>query len=322
MASYIIRRVLQSLFVLLLLSFVCYSLLALMPGDPVELMISSNPKITSADVARLRELYGLDQPIYMRYLSWLKDVSLGELGYSRTYKIPVTELLGSRLINTFALSFSTLLLSLLIAVPVGVAAAIWRGSKFDYMANLLAFAGQSIPQFWLGILVILVFAVKLGLFPAGGTETLGANYTGFEYLLDRLRFMALPMMVFTTFQVATYVRYIRGAMIEVLRQDYVRTARAKGLPRMKVIWRHAFRNALIPLITVVALGLSGVFSGAIITEQIFAYQGVGKMTFDAVISNDFNVAMVCFNITVAMVLSMNLIADLCYAFVDPRISYK
>lgn len=320
MLNFILRRVLQGIFVMLLLSFVCFSLMALMPGDPVELMMQSNPRITAEDVARLRALHGLDQPVYARYFHWLSDTLSGDFGFSRTYRVPVMDILGERLWNTFFLSLCALSLAVVIGIPLGVLSALRRGSKLDYFANLLAFAGQSLPQFWLGITAIMVFAVWLQWAPAGGTQTLGTDLTGFEYVADRLRYAFLPVLVFTIAQVAVYVRLTRGAMLEVLTMDYIRTAKAKGLGRSRVIWVHAFRNAIMPIITIVALGLSGVFSGAIITEQVFAYQGVGKLVYDAIIANDFNVAMVSFNITVGMVVLMNLVADVAYAVVDPRIS--
>jgi peptide/nickel transport system permease protein len=270
---------------------------------------------------RLKALHGLDKPFPVRYANWLSDVVQGDLGYSRTYKVPVTHLLGDRLLNTAVLSLSALVLSLLIALPVGVLSALRNGGRFDYVSNLLAFGGQSVPPFWLGIMFIMVFSEHLGLFPAGGTQTLGQEHTGFAGLADRAKYMALPVLVFTVSQMAVYVRYTRGAMIEALRQDHVRTARAKGVPEWRVVFAHAFRNALIPLVTVVALALGGVFGGAIITEQVFAYQGVGKLVYESILAGDHNVAMVAFNITIGMVLLMNLLADLCYAALDPRITY-
>lgn len=293
-----------------------------MPGDPVDIMISSNPKITSEDIVRLRKLYGLDQPIHVRYFNWLKDVAQGDLGYSRTYKIPVTELIGPRLINTFMLSMASLLFALLIALPVGVFAALKKGSKFDYYSNLLAFSGISIPSFWLAIVLIILFSVWLPLFPAGGTETIGENLTGWAYVFDRLKYLILPMLSLSYLQIGSFVRYTRSSMVEVMQHDYIRTAKAKGLRRARIIFLHAFKNALIPLITVLAISFSTIFSGAIITETVFAYQGIGKLVYDSIIANDFNVAMVSFIISIAMVLMMNLLADILYSVVDPRISYR
>lgn len=322
MATYILRRLIQTLGVVILLSYVCFYLMTLMPGDPVELMISSNPKITSEDVARLRSLYGLDQPAYKRYLNWVAQISKGDLGHSRTYRIPVSELLGPRLWNTFYLSMLALTFSILVALPIGVYTALNPGSRMDSVVSMLTFFGISMPSFLLALILIIVFAVQLGWLPAGGTETIGADNTGFAGFLDRAKYLILPVLSLSLQSIGSFVRYARGSMLDVLRQDYVRTAKAKGLSYHVVIWKHAFRNALIPIITIIALSLSSVFSGALLTETVFAYQGVGKLVYDSIMGNDFNVAMVSFIISVSMVLIMNLIADILYGFVDPRISYQ
>lgn len=322
MTTFIIRRLLQTVFVVLILSYFCFFIMTLMPGDPVELMIQSNPKITSEDVTRLRTLYGLDQPAYKRYANWASQVIHGDLGYSRTYRVPVSELIGPKLLNTFVLSMAALALSLLIAIPLGVLSALKAGSKLDYFINFFAFAGISVPSFWLAIVLIIVFSVWLQIFPAGGTFTIGTDATGFAELADRLKYLILPTLSLAYLEIGTFVRYTRSAMLEAMRNDYIRTAKAKGLSYREVIWKHGFRNALLPLITIVTLSLSGVFSGALITETVFAYQGVGKLVYDSIIGNDFNVAMISFIISVTMVLIMNLLADILYGFADPRISFK
>ncbi len=289
----------------------------------MDLLVTSNPKITPADVARLRELYGLDQPMYKRYYNWASTIVQGDLGYSRTYRVPVSELLGPRLLNTFWLSMASLLFSLLIAIPLGIFSALKPGTKFDYAANFLAFGGIATPSFWLGILLIIIFSVVLGWLPAGGTETTGLEDPSFlAFLLDRGKYLILPIISLSLQQIGQFVRFSRSAMSEAMRNDFVRTARAKGLSNQTVIWKHAFRNALIPLITVVALSFSTVFSGAVLTETVFSYQGVGKLVYDSIISNDYNVAMISFIISVTMVLVMNLVADILYGVADPRISYK
>ena len=312
----------QGVFLLLFVSFLCYGLMALMPGDPVDLMAQSNPHITAADVAQLKALYGLDLPVYERYWNWLTHALSGDLGYSRTYKVPVTDLIGPRLLNTFFLSFTALILSLCIAIPLGILSAVRQGTKFDNFVSLVSLGLQAVPQFWLGLLMIFLFSVTLKWLPPGGTESIDQNLEGMERFWDRVVHMILPITVFTVVQVATYLRFTRASMIETLKADFIRTARAKGLSPTKVLSVHALRNALLPLITVVALGLSGVFSGAIITEQVFSYQGVGKLVYDSIVANDFNVAMVSFTITVGMVVIMNTVADICYAIVDPRVKVE
>lgn len=307
---------------IVVLSYICFWIMAKMPGDPVDLLISANPKITSADVERLRSLYGLDQPTYKRYWNWVSTIAEGDLGYSRTYRIPVSELMGPRLINTFYLSILALMTSLLIAIPIGIYSALHPGSKFDYIANLFSFAGISIPSFWLGIVLIIVFAVVFRILPAGGTETVGlAHKSGWFHIKDRLTYLLLPIASLSIQQIGIFVRYTRSSMLEAMRNDFIRTAKAKGLERNIVVWKHGFRNALIPLIAVLAISFSGIFSGAILTETVFNYQGVGKLVYDSIISNDYNVAMVAFVISVTSVLIMNLVADILYGFADPRISY-
>ncbi len=304
MINFILRRIVQTLVVIVILSYVCFGLMTLMPGDPVEMMISANPKITQADVVRLRSFYGLDQPVYKRYFNWVSDIAQGDLGYSRTYRIPVEEMLGPALTYTFILSSASLLFSLLVAIPLGIICALRPNSKLDYTINLFNFAGISVPSFWLGIVLIIIFAVNLKWLPAGGFQTTGTEYeTYWEEFVDKLQFLILPML-------------------EAMRNDFIRTAKAKGLAHNVVVWRHGFRNALIPLITIVALSVSSVFSGALITETLFAYPGVGRLIYSSIMGNDYNVAMVSFLISVSMVLLMNLLADLLYGVVDPRVSYK
>jgi peptide/nickel transport system permease protein len=321
--SYILRRLIQTLIVVIALSYVCYNLMTLMPGDPVELMIQSNPKITSADVERLRSLYGLDQPTYVRYANWVATIAKGDLGYSRTYRIPVSEILAPKLWNTFILSISSMTLALLIAIPLGVLSALKAGTRWDYIINFFAFAGISVPSFWLGIVLILLFAVFFGLLPAGGTFTIGLDSdSAVVNILDRAKYLILPTMSLAYLQIGIFLRFTRSSMVEAMRNDYIRTAKAKGLSNATVIWKHGFRNALLPLITVITLNLAGIFSGATITETVFAYQGVGKLVYDSIVANDFNVAMISFMISVSMVLLFNLLADILYGFADPRISYR
>jgi peptide/nickel transport system permease protein len=290
-----------------------------MPGDPVELMIQSNPKITQEDVERLRSLYGLDQPVYLRYGNWMKSIVSGDLGFSRTYRVPVTELLLPRLKNTFTLSVLALVLSLLIAIPLGILAALKANQRIDYIIGFFSFGGISTPSFWLGLMLIILFAVKLQWLPASGTEPIGTSSSGF---FDRLPYLILPALTLSYISIGRFIRFTRSAMLESLKNDYIRTAIAKGLPRKTVIWKHAFRNALLSLITMVTLSFSGVFSGATITETVFAYQGVGKLVYDSILANDFNVAMVSFMISVSMVLIFSLVADLLYSWADPRIQLK
>lgn len=323
MLTYILRRLIQTLVVIVILSYVCFGLMNLMPGDPIELMISANPKITSEDVARLRSLYGLDLPVYERYLNWAADFVKGDLGYSRTYRIPVTEMLIPALKATCVLSVLSLAFSLIVAIPLGIYCALHPNSKADYIINLFNFAGISMPAFFLGIVLIIIFSVFLGVLPAGGYQTVGMAYDSIWHeMFDKAKFLVLPVISISVRSIGGFSRFTRSAMLEAMRNDFIRTARAKGLSNNVVIWKHGFRNALIPLVTIIAISISSIFSGALITETLFAYPGVGRLLYSAITGNDFNVAMVSFNISVSMVLLMNLVADLLYGVADPRISYK
>ena len=320
-SSYLLRRLSYNLLLLLILSFCSFALMGLMPGDPVDMLISSNPEITSDDIQRLRQLYGLDQPIYKRYWHWLTALFQGDLGYSRTYRIPVADIIGPRLINTAILSLSALLLALAIAIPLGILAALRAGTVVDYLINLFAFTGISIPSFFLAILLIIIFAIAWPILPAGGTHAIGEEAGGAGGFLISLKYLVLPTLSLSYLQAGTFIRFTRSAMIDSMRNEFIQTAKSKGLKPLRILLQHAFRNALSPLITLIALSLSSLFSGALITETVFAYQGVGKLVYDSIYANDFNVVMVAFMISTAMVLFMNLLADVLYALVDPRVCY-
>jgi peptide/nickel transport system permease protein len=310
---FLLMRGLQSLVVLIIMSFVIYSLIGLMPGDPIDLMISANPKMTSADAAALRELYGLDLPIYERYWNWLSTALTGDLGYSRLFGQPVIAVLLPALKNSLILMGTAFVLAVCIAIPLGTLAASKPRSAVDYGVNLFAFAGISIPSFWLALMLIIVFSVFLGWLPAGGIANNGAG------LLEYAKYMVLPVATIATLSIGSYSRYTRSSMLEVLRQDYIRTARAKGASRSRVVWKHALRNAMIPVVTILALDFGYLFSGALVTETIFSWPGMGKLIFDSVMGNDFNLALVALLFATALTLTGNLLADICYALLDPRI---
>jgi peptide/nickel transport system permease protein len=327
---YIFRRLLQMIPIALGISVLMFSLLTLAPGDPVDLLIASDPRVKPQDVARLKHIYGLDQPIHIRYVKWLGRTVQGDLGFSRTYKEPVTEIMRDRIGNSLWLTVTAFFLALLIAMPVGVYSALHQYSFLDYLATTFTFFGVSIPVFWFGIMMIYMFAVWhpwtvlpamawLAL-PPGGISTPGVA-GGLPFYLDRLRYMLLPSIVLALLSMATYTRYTRSSMLEVIRQDYVRTARSKGLAERTVINRHALRNALIPLVTIVALSISGLFAGAPITETVFAWPGVGRLLVDSVIGGDYVAAQAVLMFLAVLVLVFNLVADIGYALLDPRIRY-
>jgi peptide/nickel transport system permease protein len=314
---FIAVRLLQMAAVLAVMSFVIYALIGLMPGDPIDAMIAANPHLTTADAARLKALYGLDRPLMERYLAWARAALMGDFGYSRLYVKPALEVLLPRLANTALLMGASLVLALATALALGIAAARRPGSWLDFIVNLGAIGFISVPSFWLALMLILVFAVTLGWLPAGGIATVGDGG-----LIDRARHLALPVATLSLASLGGHLRYVRAAMIETLNQDYVRTARAKGASELRVLLGHALRNALIPVITVVALSFGALFSGALVTETMFAYPGMGKLIYDAVMGNDFNLALAGLLLATAMTLLANLAADIAYAAADPRISYR
>lgn len=317
MTRFLFHRLWQSALVLGLMSFAVYSLIGLMPGDPVDLMITADPKITAEDAARLRELYGLNKSIFERYGNWLAAALSGDFGYSRLHAKPVMQVIIPALGNTVTLLGLSFALALAIALPAGIAAAYRPYSKTDYAINLAAFAGISVPPFWLALMLIIVFAVILGVLPAGGLGTLGAGG-----IWENARFLVLPVASLTIASIGGHTRYMRAAMIETLRQDYIRTARATGAGEVRVVFGHALRNALIPVVTIIALDFGYLFSGALITETIFAWPGMGRLIYDAIMGNDFNLALVALLLATLLTLVGNFLADVAYVWLDPRISFR
>ena len=316
MATYLLRRLGETALVLLIMSFLVYALIGLMPGDPIDLMLSADPNLTAADAARLKALYGLDRPLLERYLAWLGRALTGDLGYSRLFSQPVALVLGPRLLNTLLLMGLSFALALAIALPAGIWAALRAGTAVDGTINLLAFAGFSLPAFWLGLLLILVFAVWLGWLPAGGFQGIGEGG-----LPDRARYLVLPVLTLTLLTAGTFVRFVRAAMMESLRHDFIRTARAKGCGTRQVVLRHALRHAMLPVTTIIALHMGSLFSGALVVEAVFAYGGMGKLIYDSILGNDFNLALAALMLATLATLLANLAADMAYAWLDPRIHY-
>ncbi len=303
---FILSRFLQALVTLLAMSFFVYVLIGLMPGDPVDLMMAGNPRMTPEDALRLRALYGLDRPLLERYARWALSVLSGDIGYSRLYGLPVQDVLAPRLLNTVYLTGLALVLTVLVAVPLGVHAAQNPQSKTDRAIGIFCLSGLSVPAFWLALLLISLFAVKLGWLPASAAR---------ENPLS----LVLPVLVLTLGGLAAYTRHMRSAMVDALKENHIKTAFAKGCSPSRVVWRHAFKNALPPVVTILMLDLGAIFGGAVTIETVFAYPGMGKLMFDAVMGNDFNLALAGFLLLTAFVLLGNFLADVVYAFLDPRI---
>ena len=298
------------------MSFVCYMLLGLMPGDPIDLLVSADPRLTAEDAVRLKALHGLDQPLGKRYLNWLFSALQGDLGYSRLYAKPVLVVLWGALEKTLLLMGIAFMISVAIAIPAGVLAARRIHSLTDYSINLLCFAGISIPAFWLALMLILLFSVVLGWLPANAIPLGDAGF------LEKVRGLILPVITLAIVSIGGVTRYMRASLHESLQQDYILTAYAKGLSDRQVVRRHALRNSMIPVVTVLSLDIGTFFSGALITEIMFGYPGMGKLLFDAIQGSDYNLALIGLLMATGVTLVANFIADLSYAALDPRISYR
>ena len=320
MGRYILRRLLIAIPTLLVISFVVFAILAVAPGDPMA-QFAANPAVPPEVRANIRRSLGLDQPWPIRYVMWLIAAMQGNLGFSFQSKVPVMDLLMLKLPNTLAVLGVAYVLSVILALPIGVVSAVKRYSVFDHAATTFAFIGFSVPTFFTGILLILLFSVKLRWLPFIYDSSVKVSLTDPASILPQLRQSIMPIAVLTLFQTATLARFMRSEMLEHLPLDYVRTARAKGITERLVVLRHVFRNSLIPVVTLVALGVPTVFAGALITEQIFAIPGIGSLLISAINNSDTPVVMGATFIFAVLVVLFNLIADVLYGVLDPRIRY-
>jgi peptide/nickel transport system permease protein len=318
---YFLKRFLELIPIFFAISIIIFVIMNSMPGDPLLQMRMQNPRVMTNDPERMRELreyYHLDDPLPVKYFTWLKSVMTGDLGYSSMYKTPVIDLITSRLPNTLILTITAWLIGLVVALPIGILSAVKKYSAFDYTTTVFAFIGISLPGFWFALIAIIIFSVGLGWLPVSGMSTYGVTGT-WNIFVDRLRHLVLPAFVLGLVQVASWVRYIRTSLLEVLDQDYVRTAYAKGVPDRKVIIKHALKNAMIPIITIIALDIPYFFGGALIIETVFSWPGMGRLMYNAVISSDYNLAISCLMFLAIITLISNLVADFLYVMVDPRI---
>ncbi len=315
MQQYAIRRTLQAIPLLLGITLLSFLIIQAAPGDPAQILI--NPEASAEDVARIRTALGLDKPVYVQYWRWLTSMLRGDMGRSFLDGEEVFRKIANRLPNTLKLTGCALLFALIIAVPLGIICATKQYSILDYLSTVFAFIWVSMPSFWFALMLILVFCVWLRWLPSHGMRTYGAPFS----LVDQLRHLILPMLALGLRQLAGLTRYTRSSMLEVVRQDYIRTARAKGLHERVVIYKHALRNALIPVITILGLSLPGLFGGAVVVENVFAWPGMGRLAVQAAFTRDYPVTMGVLVIAASMVVLGNLLADLAYGFVDPRIRY-
>jgi peptide/nickel transport system permease protein len=316
MYKYIVRRLLVSIPVLFGITIIDFLIMKLAPGSPLDLM--KNPMIPASTLAIRAKALGLTDPVYIQFINWFKDILHGNLGYSMISYEPVTSLIASRIGPTLLLMTVSLILGLLIAVPIGILSATKQYSMLDYVTVTGSFLGISIPNFFLSLGLIYIFTIKLGVLPSGGMVTLG-NSSG---ALDVLIHMIMPTIVLTTSVAGRNIRYVRSSMLEVLGQDYLRTARAKGLRRFIVINKHAIRNALLPIISVVGMEIPIMFGGAVIIEQIFSWPGIGQLTMSSIMSRDYPTIMGINLMVAVIVILANLITDVVYAIADPTIKYS
>ena len=319
MGRYLLRRLLIAIPSLLGISLVLFAVLALAPGDPFG-ELASNPNVPPEVAAGLRAKFGLDDPVFLRYVRWLSAMLHGDWGFSFVSRTDVDSLIWQRLPATLLVIGSSQIVALLIALPVGVYSAMRRYSIFDQLANLWAFIGFSLPPFFTGLLFILLFSIYLDWLPFVFRSDLGAS--GWDWYWEEFKQALMPVAVLALFQAASWTRYVRSSVLEVIRLDYVTTARAKGLPERRVIVKHVLRNALIPVVTLVALQMPALFGGAIVTEQIFRIPGIGSLLISSILANDTPVIMAVTFVFACLVVLFNLIADFLYGWLDPRIAYR
>jgi peptide/nickel transport system permease protein len=318
MTQYILRRVLIAIPTLFVISFIVFAILALAPGDPLA-EFAANPSVPPEVRENIRRAYGLDQPWYIQYVRWLGALTQGNLGFSVASKIPANELIMQRLPQTLLVGGTAYIIAMLVAIPIGVISAVKQYSAFDQVATTFAFIGFSLPAFFTGVLFILIFSIQLKWFPFIYDTTLQVR--DWDSFVTLLRQMALPVAVLAVQQSAQVTRFTRSSMLDNLPLDYVRTARSKGLADQAVIVRHVLRNSLIPVVTLIALSIPTIFVGAIITENLFRVNGIGELLIRSINNSDTQVVMALTFIFASLTVLFNLIADVMYGFLDPRVRY-
>jgi peptide/nickel transport system permease protein len=314
--GYVVERVAFAVVMLLGVTMILFALMRLAPGGPEAVLVGG--EFSPEAAARVRERLGLDRPLATQYVAWVSAAARGDLGRSFKSGEPVATLIRERLGPTLHLTGGALVFALVVAIPLGVLAAVKRNSAWDTLASAVALFGVSFPSFWLGIMLILLFSEVLPLLPPSGLSEYGREGD----VLARLRHAILPTLTLGLIQMAAFMRFTRSSLLEVLRQDYVRTAHAKGLSAGRVVWRHGLRNALIPVVTVVGLSLPTLVGGAVLTETVFAWPGVGRLAVGAVFERDYPIIMGVNLLVAAVVITANLLTDLAYGLVDPRITYR
>jgi peptide/nickel transport system permease protein len=322
MFLYVVRRLLQIVPLLLFVSALIFALLYAMPGDPLYRMLQDIPNLRPEDYDRLRKLYGFDDPFYVQYWKWLWQLIQLNPGYSREYGQPVFDIVWPALKNTLVLTVTAVIIGKLLAIVLGIFSAVRQYSIADYVLTGLTFVAYSVPAFWLGLMLIIAFSVKLGWLPTSGIVNAELAPGSWEAIIDWLRHLILPVAVLAISEIIQVQRFMRSSMLEVMRQDYLTTARAKGLSENIVIGRHALKNALIPVVTIIAVTMPRVVGGSTVVETVFAYPGMGRLLYTSIMGNDFVVAMTVVMIIAVTVVFFNLLADIIYGWLDPRIRYQ
>jgi peptide/nickel transport system permease protein len=315
MLRYTLRRFLLMIVTLLGVSILVFALFAMMPGD----FFSGDTKLTPMRLEQLRESYGFNKPVMTRYFLWLGQLLHGDWGFSLQYNQPVSKVIGTYIWNSFIISFGAFLIAWIAAILASIYSARHQHSPFDRVLTFAVFALMSLPSFFIGLVLIKVFAINLGIMPVGGLIDTGSNYTGAQYWFDVIHHAILPMMVIVFVNFGPLTRYFRVSMIDTLGMDFIRTARAKGLPESSVIYKHALKNAMLPAITLLGFRLPALFSGAIITEQIFSWPGIGRIQYESVTTRDYSLLMAITLLLAVLTVVGNFIADVLYTMADPRV---
>lgn len=322
MSKYFIKRILTMIPVFIGLSIIIFTLINIAPGDPYSNIVEGQINFSAEDKEEALKAMGYYDPIYVKYTKWVAKVIRGDLGTSIRYNEPVSDIIGRRISNTFLLSIITLILTTLIAIPLGIISSVSRNSIKDKILTILAFIGISIPGFFIALLIVKIFAVDLKWFPISGMSTIDKDYVGLKKFFDITKHMVLPILSMTIIEVASLMRYTRSVMIDVFSENYIKAARAKGLSEKIVIYKHAFRNALIPIVTLLSMSLGYIFTGTILIETIFVWPGMGTLFYQSISNRDYPVVMGCAVIFSASILIANLLSDFVYCLVDPRIRFK
>lgn len=321
---YLLKRLIYIIFVFFIISILMFAIYKSLPGDPVRMMMQDNvkPEVYQQQYEATKKMLGLDQPVPVQYIKWITNMLRGDFGYSTEYRRPVKDVIGVPMRNTVLLNIFSMILVFLISIPLGITTAVKKNSVLDKIVQVVTIIGYSVPAFVIALLAIYVFAIRLPIFPISGVKTAGFTGTGFAAFMDTARHMALPVLVMSVGGVGSITRYVRASMIDALRMDYIRTARSKGLKEKVVVYVHAFRNALIPIVTVTTWWLIGLFGGSVVIESIFLWDGLGKMMITGLNQRDFSVVLAMQMFYVILSLAGNVLMDIAYTLVDPRVKLE